>query len=140
VNAVFPIPGVLVVANGAHDARATAQLVASLHARENVRIHVAAVQARPTGYAARFLRSVDLPKVLHELARESMAGLCAELDALGVPYRAHVEIGPRTACIERLARELGCARVILGEAPRKPWRNALLRFQLWRAGSAAHVQ
>ena len=140
MNAVFPVAGVLVVANASQDARATAQLVASLHARENVRIHVAAVQGRPTGYAGRFLRSIDVGKVLHDLARESMAGLCAELDALGVRYRAHVEIGPRTACIERLARELGCARVILGEGPSKPWRNALLRFQLWRARSAAHVQ
>jgi nucleotide-binding universal stress UspA family protein len=140
VNAHFPIAGVLVVANRTRDARATARLVASMHAREQVRIHVAAVQGRPTSYAGRFLKSIDLRKVLHDLGRESMAGLCAELDALGVPYKTHVEIGPWTASIERLARELGCARVIVGESPRHSLRHALLRFELWRTGSALRLQ
>src|SRR4029077_9424139 len=116
--AIFPVAGVLVVANRSQDARAMARLVASIHAREPVRIHVAAVQGRPTGYAGRFLRSIDLRRVLHDLGRESIAGLCAELDALGVPYRAHVEIGPRAATIERLARDLGCTQVVTGTKQR----------------------
>ena len=127
MNASFPTRGVLVVANRSRDARATARLVASIHAREHVRIHVAAVQGRPTGYAGRFLRSIDLRKVLTDLGHESMAGLCAELDALGVPYKTHVEIGPWSASIQRLKRELGCSHV-LDESPRYSLRQAFIRF------------
>jgi len=140
MNAHFPTAGVLVIASSSQDARATARLVASIHAREPVRVHLAGVQGRPSGYAGRFLKSIALRQVLEGLATESMAGLCRELDDLGVPYKTHVEIGPWSRCIERLARELGCGQVILGEGKRHALRHALLRFDLWRAGSALHLQ
>jgi hypothetical protein len=85
--------GVLVVANPSQDPRATARLVAAMHARDPVRIHVAAVQCPPTGYAGSYLRAIDVNKVLHDLGRQRMASLCAELDALGIAHRTHVEIG-----------------------------------------------
>jgi len=137
MNALFPTRGVLVVAKRSQDPRATARLVASIHAREPVRIHVAAVQGRPTGYAGRFLRSIDLRRVLLDLGRESMAGLCAELDARGVPYRAHVEIGPWAATIERLARDLGCTQVVTGASPRRSLREWMRRFDLLRPAREA---
>ncbi len=132
--------GVLVVANRSQDARATARLVAAMHARESVRVHVAAVQVRPTGYAGRFLRSIDVRQVLEEQGRESMASLCAALDELGVPYRTHVQIGRWLAGIERLARELGCARVLVGANPRDALRDIALRFDLWRIRGALRAQ
>jgi hypothetical protein len=92
---------------------------------------VGAVQARPSGYAASFLRSIDVRDVLEERAGRSMALLCGELDALGVPYRTHVEIGPWLAGIGRLARELGCTRVVIGANPRDAMRDAALRFDQW---------
>jgi hypothetical protein len=117
-SAVFPAGsrGILVVANGSRRTKATAKLVAQIHTREGVRVHVAAVQCKPSGYAGRFLRRIDVRKVLEDAGRRSMAPLCAELDALGVPYRTHIEIGPWLAGIARLARELGCARVLAGSA------------------------
>jgi len=132
--------GVLVVANRSQDPRATARLVAAMHARESVRVHVASVQVRPTGYAGRFLRSIDVRKLLEEQARESMASLCAELEALGVPHRTHVEIGPWLSGINRLARELGCARVLVGTNPRHAVRDIALRMDLWRIRGALRGQ
>jgi hypothetical protein len=132
--------GVLIVANHSQDARVTARLVAAMHARESVRIHVAAVQRRPNGYAGRFLKRVDVRAALEQAGRESMAALCAELDALGVPYRPHVEIAPWLAGIGRLARELGCARVVVGANPRHGLRDAALKMDRWRIRAALRAQ
>ncbi len=126
----------LVVANRSQDPRATARLVAAIHAREALRVHVAAVQCRPTGYAGSFLRSIDVRKALHDLGRQSMASLCVELDALGVPHRTHVEIGQWSDGVGRLARDLGCGRVLIGANPRRALSDAALRFDLWRVRRA----
>jgi hypothetical protein len=123
--------GVLVVANPSQDPRATARLVAAMHAREPVRIHVAAVQCPPTGYAASYLRAINVNKVLDDLGRQRMASLCAELDALGIAHRTHVEIGRWAEGITRLARDLGCGRVLIGTNPRRALSDAALRFDLW---------
>jgi len=123
--------GVLVVANPSQDPRATARLVAAMHAREPVRIHVAAVQCPPTGYAGSYLRAIDVNKVLDDLGRQRMAPLCAELDALGIAHRTHVGIGRWADGIARLARDLGCGRVLLGTNPRRALGDAALRFDLW---------
>jgi len=92
---------------------------------------VAAVQCPPTGYAGSYLRAIDVNKVLDDLGRQRMASLCAELDALGVAHRTHVEIGPWAEGIARLARDLGCGRVLLGTNPRRALGDAALRFDLW---------
>ena len=146
MNAVFPVAGVLVVANPSQDPRATARLVAAMHAREPVRVHVAAVQCKPTGYAGSYLRAIDVDKVLGDLGRQRMSSLCGELDALGVPYRTHVEVGPWADGIARLAADLGCGRVLIGTNARRPLSDAALRFDLWlvrgalrRSGSGCTV-
>lgn len=130
----------LVVAIRSQDPRATARLVAAMHAREAVRIHVATVQCPPTGYAGSFLRTINVSKVLHDLGRQSMASLCGELDALGVPHRAHIEIGPWAEGIGRLAGDLGCARVLIGANPRRALSDAALRFDLWLIRGALRRQ
>ncbi len=132
--------GVLVVASASQDGRATARLVAAMHARESVRVHVAAVRGRPSGYAASFLRRIAVRKALEDLARASAASLCAELDALGVPYRTHVEIGPWLATIGRLARDLGCARVLVGADPNRAMHDATLRLDQWLIRNALRRQ
>ena len=132
--------GLLVLALPSQDAGATARLVADLQAGEPLRIHVAAVQAAPTGYASSFLRAVDVRAVLTQAGRDTMASLCAELDALGVPYKAHVQVGPWLERITHLVGELGCARVMLGINPRRPLRDAALRFDRWLIGGALRRQ
>ena len=123
--------GLLVLASASQDPRATASIVAGMMAREDLRIHVAAVRSPPSPYARRFLRSVDVASVLEAGARESLAPLCRELDALGIIYRTHVVIAPWLEGIERLVRDLGCSRIALGTGSRSVLGNAALRLDRW---------
>ncbi len=52
-------------------------------------------------------------------------------NALGIAHRTHVEIGRWAEGIARLARDLGCGRVLLGANPRRALGDAALRFDLW---------
>ncbi|HEY2629673.1 MAG TPA: universal stress protein, partial [Usitatibacter sp.] len=122
---------VLVVAGRLLDARATATTLAALHSKENVRIHLLAVQPRPSGYAASFLEGYDLEGA----AREPLAALRAELDALAVPHRMHVATGPWLDTIARHARELNCAQVIVGDNPHRMLNRLVLRHDRWRIAS-----
>ena len=128
--------GILVIANPAQDARATAGIVASLHARDGGRIHVAALQVPPTGYARSFLKSIRVRALLRQSARRSIEPLCRELDARGLRYRTHVEVGPWLAGIARLAKQLGCSQVTLGVNPRNALRDFGITFDRWLIAGA----
>ena len=133
----FPadVSNVLVVASGLLDAAATAASLASMHARETVRIHVLAIESKPTGYARSFLRRVDVEKVQDGEAHRHVAPLCDALDARRVPYRVHVATGAWLESIEHYARELGCTRVMVGDDPHRALHRLVLRHDRWRIES-----
>ncbi|MGZ5041755.1 MAG: universal stress protein [Usitatibacter sp.] len=130
----FPaaVKNVLVVASTSHDAGATARIVARMQARESIRVHVLAVQVPPSGYARHFLRDIDLRGVLEAEGARALEPLRDALEAAGVPCRLHVEIGAWLPTISRFAREISCARIVLGENPGHAWRTLLLRHDAWR--------
>ena len=133
----FPagVRNVLVVAGRLLDPRATAAMLGTLHARETVRIHLLAIAPSPSGYARSFLGGVDAAAVQEDIARANLAPLCEALDAAGTPYRVHVASGRWLETIERHARDLGCARVIVGDNPRRLLHRLLLRHDRWRLDS-----
>lgn len=133
----FPadVRNVLVVASGLLDAGATASLLAAMHSRESVRIHLLAIESRPTGYAGSFLRTVDVGKIQEGVAHRHVAPLCDALDASGVPYRLHVAAGAWLEAIGHHARELGCTRVIVGDNPHRALHRLVLRHDRWRIES-----
>jgi hypothetical protein len=133
----FPadVRNVLVVAGGLLDADATASLLAAMHSRESMRIHLLAIESRPTGYARSFLRTIDVPKIQDGVAHRHVAPLCDALDALGVAYRLHVATGPWLEAIEHHARELGCTRVVVGDNPHRTLYRLVLRHDRWRIES-----
>lgn len=135
--AQFPaaVKNVLVIASSLQDARATARVLARIQAREPVRIHALAVQAPPSGYARHFLGDIDLRKIQHADGEKALEPLRAALETAGVACRYHVEIGPWLATISRFAREISCARIVLGENPGHAWRTLLLRHDCWRIRS-----
>ena len=135
--AQFPaaVKNVLVIASALQDADATARILARMQAREPIRLHVLAVQSPPSGYARHFLRDIDLRKVQQADGEKALAPLRAALDAAGVSCKYHVEIGPWLATISRFAREISCARIVLGENPGHAWRTLLLRHDCWRVRS-----
>ncbi len=131
--ALFPagVRNVLVVTGRLLDARATATMLSDLHSRESVRIHLLAVQPRPSGYAASFLDGYDLESA----AREQLVALRSELDALATPYRTHVTTGPWLETIARYAHELNCPQVIVGDNPHRMINRLVLRHDRWRIAS-----
>jgi hypothetical protein len=133
----FPatVKNVLAVASGLQDPRATARILSRLHAREAIRIHLLAVEIPPSGYARFFLGDIDFRKVLRADGLNALAPLRSELDAAGIPYRFHVEIGRWLATIARFSREIACARIVVGDNPRRPLYNLLLRHDCWRIRS-----
>ncbi|HTD03376.1 universal stress protein [Undibacterium sp.] len=133
----FPsgVKNVLVVAGRLLDPRATASMLAAMHARETVRIHLLAIEPRPSGYAGSFLGDCDVESVQENAAHGRLASLRAALDASGTPYRAHVAAGAWLETIARYARELGCTRVIVGDNPQRLLHRLVLRHDRWRIES-----
>ena len=133
----FPagVRNVLVVAGRLLDARATAEMLGAMHVRESVRIHLLAIAPRPSGYAASLLGGIDLSAAQQDIARAEVAALCEALDRAGTPYRVHLAPGPWLEAIERHARELGCARVVVGDNPRRLLARLVLRHDRWRIES-----
>jgi len=145
----FPasLASILVIASGAQDARATAAGVIAMHARYGARIHLLAIQAPPSGYARNFLGSIDMRRVQHADGLEALAPLRARLDAAGVAYRFHVEVGAWFPTIARIARDVNCSRIVVGENPKSLLASLALRHDRWRiasllrkAGSACPVE
>ncbi|HUL57559.1 MAG TPA: universal stress protein, partial [Usitatibacter sp.] len=133
----FPagVRNVLVVAGGLLDARATAAMLGAMHARESVRIHLLAIAPGPSGYAGSLLGGIDIAAALEDAARAKAAPLCEALDAARTPYRLHLAAGRWLETIERHARDLGCARVIVGDNPRRLLHRLVLRHDRWRIES-----
>jgi Universal stress protein family len=133
----FPadVRNVLVVASGLLDARATAALLSAMHSRESVRIHLLAIESKPTGYARSFLEKVDVDRIQRGNAHRHIAPLSEALHAAGVPHRVHVATGPWLDVIERHARELGCTQVVVGENPNRTLHRLVLRHDRWRIES-----
>jgi hypothetical protein len=125
----------LVLASPFQDPRATARAVVSMDAQECARIHVVAVQSPPTGHARMFLRGIQVRKLLNAASTELVRPLCSELDASGVRFDVIVEVGPWLPTIERLVRDLGCTRLIVGTNPGDFARDCMLRHDAWRIGS-----
>ncbi len=133
----FPaaVKNVLVIVSELQDPRATAAILATMHARESVRLHLLAMETPPSGYARSFLGAVDLRTLQHGIGLKTLAPLRSELDAAQVPYRFHVEIGPWLATIARYAADIGCTRIVLGDNPASIVRKLALRHDCWRIKS-----
>ena len=133
----FPaaVKNVLVIVSELQDARATASILAAIHARESVRLHLLALETPPSGYARSFLGGVDFHKVQRDSGLTTLAPLRAELDAARIPYRFHVEIGPWLATIARYSRDIDCVRIVVGDNPGSIVRKLALRHDCWRIKS-----
>ena len=135
--AYFPplVKNILVIVNMFQDPRATSAVLAAMHARAAMRIHLLAIETPPSGYARFFLSAIDLRKVQHNDALKALAPLRAELDAAGIPYKFHVEFGRWLDTIARVAQEIGCAQVVVGDNPQHALRNLVLWHDCWRIRS-----
>jgi len=104
------------------DAGRTAAAVAEvlgLCATEPTRVHLLSVQPVVSSHVAMFFPDGELRQTQLDAGAEDLAPARALLDASGVAYTATVQVGRSAQTIARVARELGCDRIVMGrEDPR----------------------
>lgn len=132
--ALFPaaLRNILVVVNRLQDFGSIAAKLARMHADEEVRIHLLAIEPLPTGHAMQFLRGIDVKKLLREDGMKRLRPLMALLDAAGVPYRHEVEVGRWEETVTRFAQERCCKSIVVGEHNARRLASLLLRHDAWR--------
>jgi nucleotide-binding universal stress UspA family protein len=94
--------------------RAALESAIEIYRRDGARIHLLNVQPPVSGYAARFFDTEELARLQEGVAREELAPACATLDAAGVPYWTHVEVGRSAETIVKFARLFYCDRILMG--------------------------
>ncbi len=132
--ALFPaaVRNVLVVVNRLQDFDSIASMLARLHATEEVRIHLLAIEPPPTGHAMQFLRGIDVKKILREDGIKRLRPLMERLDRADIPYRHEVEVGRWEETVTRFAQERCCKSIVMGEHNARRLASLLLRHDAWR--------
>lgn len=132
--ALFPasVRNVLVVVNRLQDFASIAAKLARMHASEEVRIHLLAVEPAPSGHAMQFLKGIDVKKILREDGMKRLRPLMRLLDAAAVPYRHEVEVGRWEETVTRFARDRCCKSIVMGEHDARRMGALLLRHDAWR--------
>jgi nucleotide-binding universal stress UspA family protein len=94
--------------------RAALESAIGIYRQESARIHLLNVQPPLSRYAARFFDGEELARLQEDVAREELAPACATLDAAGIPYWTHVEVGRSAETIVKFARLFYCDRILMG--------------------------
>lgn len=79
-------------------------------------IHLINVQPRFSAHIAQHVNRATLADFHRDQAERALANAREILDAAGVTYHVHVEVGDTAACIADLARRLQCDRIVLATA------------------------
>jgi nucleotide-binding universal stress UspA family protein len=119
------MPTLLLPCDGSSQALAAVRhVIAEVRAGAAHRIHLVNVQAPFATYIARHVDPEARMDFHRERAEEALASAKALLDAAGVAYQAHMEVGSKAPCIARLAQRLACDRIVLSTVR----RSGLMRF------------
>lgn len=90
--------------------------VISLYRQGPVQVHLLSIQIPVSRHVSDFFGSSELRAIHLESGMEELAPAKAALDAAGVPYTAHVHVGRSADTIVRVVREVGCDRIVMGQA------------------------
>jgi hypothetical protein len=130
------VRNVLVLVSGLQDPAALAATVRAMARRDSVRIHLLSVQSPPSGHARLFLRGIDVARVQREDGLRELQPIREVLDAAGVSYQHHVQIGTQLATVARFAADRCCRRILLGDNKANLLKDLLLRYDCGRIRSA----
>ena len=108
-NLLLPIDG------DATRARAAVAEALRICGQEPVRIHLLSVQPAVSSHVAMFFGDGELHQIQLDAGTEDLAPARALLDASGVTYTATVKTGRSAETIARVARELACDRIVMGQ-------------------------
>jgi nucleotide-binding universal stress UspA family protein len=115
---------VLVPCDGSENALLGVRLaIAEYRERTTLQIHLLNVQPPLPAHVSRHISREVLADFQRERAHEALASARRLLDAAGVPYAVHTEVGSKAACIAEAASRLHCDRIVMGTAR----KSSLLR-------------
>jgi YjbE family integral membrane protein len=95
------------------------------HKNRALKIHLLNVQPWFSTHIAWFASSENREVFHRERAERALAPARRALDAFGVPYTVHVEVGNKGEIIAETAQRLGCDHIVMTSARR---RNSLTRM------------
>jgi len=107
---LLPVDG-----SGARTQRALAEAI-RIHRQEEVPVFLLSVQPLVSPLVASYFGRAELEQLQQDAGLEELAPARAIVEAAGVWHRAVVRVGRRAETIANTARELGCDRIILGDA------------------------
>ncbi len=90
---------------------------------DTLMVHLLNVQPPFSAYVARHVSREARADFYRERAGEALAKARQLLDASGVPYQVHAEVGDKARSIAAAARHLHCNRIVIGTSR----RSALVR-------------
>ncbi|MGB6242118.1 MAG: universal stress protein [Castellaniella sp.] len=110
------INAILVPVDGsAPSLRAVEFAIQAVRGRDDIVLHVLAVQAPIiSGNVKRFISADVIDDYYQDEGRQALQAATALLDAAGVTYQAHVQVGPIAETIHRFAGEQGCGLIAMG--------------------------
>lgn len=88
----------------------------SIYREDPVEIHLLNVQTSVPRFVAAYFKRSNLREIQQETGMEELAPAQALLDAAGIPCTAHVKVGRSAETIVRAAAEIGCDRIVMGQA------------------------
>jgi nucleotide-binding universal stress UspA family protein len=104
-----------------------------------VEIHLVNVQPGLPGDITRFVSKQQIADYHHDESAKELAEASRLLDAAGVRYEAHAEVGPLAETIVKLAERLGCDEIVMGARGRTALAEFLLGSTVTRVVHVARV-
>jgi nucleotide-binding universal stress UspA family protein len=130
----------LIVVDGPGQGEAAARRVALLALSEQIgAIHLLNVQPPMSRYVARFLARAMIRSFQREEGTKALAAARTVLDDAGLPYTAHVKVGPAAEAMAETAAELGVDEIVIGADELGMLDRLFLRFLVARLVRLADV-
>jgi nucleotide-binding universal stress UspA family protein len=101
--------------------------------------HLVNVQPPFTGHVSQFIDRHQIAEYHRDESAKALQGACALLDAAGVRYRVHFEIGSTGELIVRLAGSLHCDHIVMGTHGRSALTELLIGSTTLKVLHLAHV-
>jgi len=93
---------------------AARHVAARIRGDSRVELHLLHVRTPFSKHIARFLSRGDLDQYQRDEAAKALKPACALLDAQGIPFTVHVEMGDRAELIAAAARRLHVDQIVMG--------------------------
>lgn len=111
---------------GLEQIRSAAAEAAAIYRREDsVQIHLLSIQVPLSRHVSDFFEEGELRQIHIESGRAELRPARAVLDAAGVPYLTHVEIGRTAETIVSFATDIRCDRIVIGQGPQTGFADKL---------------